>query len=134
MTFAVQGASLFFFIPAARCEAAEEIIEPVAGAVVQYSFQGSFPESCGRIGGCLRWAIFILWEEGCHPVIGVEESHEATVATCGQEGDQLRGGEDVLFFYFQGFLVYEVIHAIPVLVAADKAPFLIQMHQGTRDP
>jgi len=73
-------------------------------------------------------------DEGCYPIVGFEESHQAAVAACGQEGNEFRGCEDVLFFYFQGFFVNKIIHAIPVLAAPEKAPFFIQVHQGSGDP
>ena len=80
MAFAIQGAPLLFFIPALGRKTAEKIVQSVTGAAIQQTFQHTFPEPRGRIGGNGRCTVLIVRKEGGYPVVGIEKSHQAAVA------------------------------------------------------
>ena len=134
VAFAVAVAAFFFFLPSFRGPALQEVIEPVTPTVVEELFQDRFNNRFRKWSVGFFFPRAIMREVMCGPVVRIEETGQSAVATGGHEGDHLRGGEDVLFFYFQRFFVYVIVHAIPVLAVAQVAYFLIQMHKGSGYP
>ena len=68
------------------------------------------------------------------PVIRPEKPRQASIAAGRHQGDEFSGGENIFLFYLQCFLIDEIIHAIPVLAAAQVGEFFIAMHQRPGDP
>ena len=68
------------------------------------------------------------------PVVGLEELGEAAITAGGHQREELDGGKDVLFLYFQGILVDKIVHAIAMLVPAQIGQFFKEMQHGPGDP
>jgi len=130
----IQVSSFFFFAPAAGGNLSEIVIQPVSQAVIQQLFTGALEEGRSRSAFRFAVAVKVLGIKTGGPFIGFEEADNAAIAAGRHQRDDLGGGENIFFSYFQCVFIHVIIHTIPVLMPSEISQLFKEVHQGSGDP
>lgn len=72
--FAVAVATFFFFLPASRCPALKQVVEPVAPAVVEEFFEDGFYNRYWKRTVGFFFPRAIVWKVMSGPAVRIEEA------------------------------------------------------------